>query len=97
VGYCTGRMILFVQNRGRNLTYNLTASSRNCVRMTLSVNECTSQMSDSTEIVRVCIGDRSGVPLKVFHVWHFPTVSTVQQHTVAQVHSDFVCCCIQTG
>jgi len=40
---------------------------------------------------------RSHVPLKVFHVWHFSTVSTVQHHPIAPVHTHFVCCCIQTG
>ena len=29
------------------------------------------------------------MPLEVFHVWDFPTVSTVQQQLVGQVHIEF--------
>jgi hypothetical protein len=41
------------------------------------------------------------MPLKMYHVWDFPTVSKVlqqqqQQHFVAQVHTEFVSSCIQT-
>jgi len=73
---------MFVQNTVWAKICCLTVCNRNCVRVIVSVNECTPQLADSTEFVRVgCAWLRSGVPLKVFHVWDFPAVSTAQQHT----------------
>ena len=60
--------------------YCLTVCSRNCVRVTVTVNESTPQLADSTEFVMVgSAWLRSGVPLKVFHVWDFPRC----QHSAA--------------
>jgi hypothetical protein len=45
------------------------------------VNECTAKLALSLESVIVGTARlRSRVSPKVFHVWDFPTVSTVQQH-----------------
>jgi len=47
----------------------------------VSMCESAAQLADSTEFVMDgSVWLRSRVPLKVFHVWDFPTVSAVQQH-----------------
>ena len=61
------------------------------------VRKCAQQLANSTDFVRVgSVFVRSHVPLKVFNVWHFSTVSTVQQAPCcSSAHA--LCCCIQTG
>ena len=74
--------IMFVQIRGWAKIYCLTVCSRNCGRVKVSVNECTAQLADSAEFVRVgSVWRRSCVPLKMFHMWDFPAVNIVLQHT----------------
>jgi len=49
----------------------------------VSVNECTAQLANNAEFVRVgSAWLRSRVPLIMFHVWDFPAVSTVQQQWI---------------
>jgi len=65
--------------------------------VTVSVNECTPQLEVSTAFViygSLCL--RSGVPLKVFHVWHSPAVSTVQQHTCCS-SAQWLCLLLQSN